>query len=301
MSTPLFRNYIWLVDTIYRAGSITMEEINRKWLGSELSDGKKIPLRTFHNWRAKVEETFDINIACRKSANEYYIENAEELSGNNLRAWLLNTFTVSNVLQNSAKIKDRVSLENIPSGMQFLTLILESMQENAVLKITYQSYHTAKPATFSLSPYFLKLFKQRWYVIGTSEIKEPRIYALDRIKSVEKTEKKFKKPANLDAETYFTHCYGIINDSEIKPSKITLKISAGQANYARDLPLHHSQKEIETKEEYSVFEYYLKATYDFIQEILKHSAQIEVLTPDSLRQEIKNKLIEAMNQYSSAP
>ena len=46
MTKDLFDKYIWLVDTIYRAGKITFEEINERWLRSRLSEGEDIPLRT---------------------------------------------------------------------------------------------------------------------------------------------------------------------------------------------------------------------------------------------------------------
>lgn len=45
MSSHLFRRYIWLADTIYRAGCITFAEINRRWLLNSLSEGKPIPPR----------------------------------------------------------------------------------------------------------------------------------------------------------------------------------------------------------------------------------------------------------------
>ena len=32
MTKDLFDKYIWLVDTIYRAGKITFEEINERWI-----------------------------------------------------------------------------------------------------------------------------------------------------------------------------------------------------------------------------------------------------------------------------
>ena len=55
MTKDLFDKYIWLVDTIYRAGKITFEGINERWLRSRLSEGEDIPLRTFHNWRIAIE------------------------------------------------------------------------------------------------------------------------------------------------------------------------------------------------------------------------------------------------------
>ena len=80
MTKDLFDKYIWLVDTIYRAGKITFEEINERWLRSRLSEGEDIPLRTFHNWRIAIEQVFDININCnRKGGYYYYIENADDM------------------------------------------------------------------------------------------------------------------------------------------------------------------------------------------------------------------------------
>ncbi|PIZ08121.1 MAG: WYL domain-containing protein, partial [Flavobacteriaceae bacterium CG_4_10_14_0_8_um_filter_34_31] len=64
MAANVFHRYIWLVDTINRAGRITFEEINKKWLRTDWSEGQKIPLRTFHNHRSKIEDLFDINIDC---------------------------------------------------------------------------------------------------------------------------------------------------------------------------------------------------------------------------------------------
>ncbi len=66
MAKDLFNRYIWLVDTIYRARRITFEEINARWVRTEMSGGEEIPLRTFHNHRKAIEEIFDINIGCSK-------------------------------------------------------------------------------------------------------------------------------------------------------------------------------------------------------------------------------------------
>ena len=295
MSKTILKNYIWLVDTINRAGSISYDEINAKWMHSQHSDGKEIPLRTFHNWRQKVEEIFDVNIECNKSTNKYYIENAEDLNSNSIRAWLLSTFKVSNLIQESAGIKERVLLENVPSGQKFLNTVLESIKENVQLQVEYKSYHEENSTTFILSPYFIKLFKQRWYLIGRSD--KIRIYALDRIMSIEKTDEHFSLPDNFNAENYFHDCYGIVNDENLKPEIIRLKVSAKQSNYLRDLPLHHSQKETERNEEFSVYEYWLKPTYDLIQEIMKYGSQIEVLSPVDFRNELSSMLEEALDAY----
>lgn len=88
MTKDLFDKYIWLVDTIYRDGKITFEEINERWLRSRLSEGEDIPLRTFHNWRIAIEQVFDININCNRKGGliafrRYPIKCDWEQNGNN--------------------------------------------------------------------------------------------------------------------------------------------------------------------------------------------------------------------------
>jgi len=76
-----------------------------------------------------------------------------------------------------------------------------------------------------------------------------------------------------------------------------LKVSAGQANYIRDLKLHESQEEIERNEEFSIFKYCLRPSFDFTQEILWNGEDIEVIEPLWLRQEIAEKIKRMWNKY----
>ena len=69
MTKDLFDKYIWLVDTIHRAGRITLKEINEKWAMSPLYDGADIPRRTFNNWKDAIQQAFDINIEFNKECN----------------------------------------------------------------------------------------------------------------------------------------------------------------------------------------------------------------------------------------
>lgn len=117
MAKDLFNRYIWLVDTIYRANGITFEEINEKWLMNSMSDGVDIPLKTFHNHRHAIEDIFDINIVCdKKGGYKYYIENADDMEKGGIRTWLLNTFAVNNLINESHHLKRRIVFEEIPSG-----------------------------------------------------------------------------------------------------------------------------------------------------------------------------------------
>ena len=43
-----FKEYIWLVNTICHAKAITLADINRKWLQTEMSEGLPISRTTFY-------------------------------------------------------------------------------------------------------------------------------------------------------------------------------------------------------------------------------------------------------------
>lgn len=297
----LFRCYIWLVDTIYTAGHITREGINRKWCHNiSLNDDREttIPERTFHNWRHAIEDLFQICIECdRSNDGAYYIEHVEGMERGGIRQWLINTFAVNNLINESHHLKHQILFEKIPSGQRFLTPIIEAMRDHLSMRMTYHSFHKAEPATFLVNPYCVKVFKQRWYMVGKSEgKKELRVYALDRIVELQPTEKKYNIPANFDGETFFSACYGV-SGVEQRPVQIEIKVEAYQANYLRALPLHDSQQEIERTEQYSIFRYYVVPTYEFKQELLSHGANVEVLAPASLREEIKKEIEKTHVQY----
>ena len=169
MTKDLFNRYIWLVDTIYRAGRISFEEINQRWRNSGMSNGEDMALRTFHHHRHAIEEIFDINIECdKRNGYCYYIENADDIEKGGIRNWLLNTFAVNNLINESHHLKHRILFEQIPSCQKFLTPIIEAMRDSTVITITYQSFWKEHPNTFVLEPYCVKIFKQRWYMLANN-------------------------------------------------------------------------------------------------------------------------------------
>ena len=301
----LISKYVWVIEIIYRAKKISFKELNEKWLrDTDISRGVAIPKRTFDNWRYAILDMFGINIANENRGEyRYYIENEKDISQNGLRSWLYDTLCVSNALANSQSIKDRIILEYVPSGQNFLQPIIEAMKENRVLNITYHSYWKDEENNFDVQPFCIKLFRQRWYLIARSTYsyyyeKGPRTYALDRIKELHKTEETFEMPKDWSAEEYFDGCFGIIADQRIEPQKVKLKVSAGQANYIRDLKLHDSQEEIERNEDYSIFSYTLRPEYDFMQEILRNGEDMEVLEPVWLRQEMAGIIKRLNDKYN---
>jgi hypothetical protein len=299
MASPLILRYIWLADVIARAGRISFRGIAACWRECSLSFGEELPLRTFHNHRKAIEEMFDINIECDKSTHEYFIEDSEDLRKGELRNWLLSTFSVNNLLSESQKLRDRIMFEYIPSGQRYLAPIIEAMKEGVVLELKYQSFWATEPKLYTLEPYFVRIFKQRWYVIGRNcSLDKVRIFALDRIVELTKATKTFSYPAGFIPEAYFQDCYGIINDDETDVEEVVVKVSERQCQYMLVLPLHHSQTVLDRGKNYSTVRFYVKPSFDFKQELLSYGSDVEVLKPEWLRKEFAKTFQSLVDRYS---
>jgi hypothetical protein len=294
MAGNIFNRYIWLVDTINRAGKITLAEINRKWLQTDWSEKRELPRRTFINYRKQIEELFDINIDCN-NYNQYYI--ATDMD-NGVRTWLLNTFAINNLIHENHSLNRRILFEEIPSGERFLTTIIEAMRDEFCIEISYLAFWMNEPLLITIKPFCVKVFKQRWYVIGENyATNKLRRYSLDRMIEVEIVAQKFKMPQNFEPVEHFAHSFGIVVDPKIKPCIVQIKYFGKNRKYLQTLPLHSSQKEVETNDKYSVFQYYIAPTSDFTEELLSHGEDIEVIEPDDFRNEISSKIEKMNNRY----
>ena len=300
MSTTagLLNKYVFFVSTVYNRGPISRAELQHRFR-TRFGAGCELDERTFHRYKNAVMELFDIDIVYDHRERGYVVTNREGIDNMAMRKWLIQTFSVNNILHENQDLKNRILLENVPSGQQHLTTIVDAMRESEALSMTYQSFGKSEPSTFEVEPYCVKLFEQRWYMLGMSD--KLRIYALDRIKALEPTERKFKLPKKFDATKFFEDYYGIIiGDEDFDVEPVALKVDSWQSKYLRTLPLHHSQVEVERNEEYSIFEYYLCPTFDFRQKVLSMGDSVGVLTPVTLKDILRQKAEKTANNNASA-
>lgn len=298
MASTFFNRYIWLIDTIQRAGYITLENLSDKWQHSSLNpDGSPLPERTFFNHRKEILSQFGINIEYVKSKG-YHIANEDELGEDGLRSWMLNSISVNNTVRESADMRSRIIFEDIPSGYCFLNDIIEAMKTGVMIQMEYQDYDKDTSSSVRLAPYCVKLFHQRWYVLGKSDAyKQPRLYCLDRIEELEMLDTAFKLPKSFDARRFFDEHYGVVIEEDAPPQRILLKVTPQQRKYFQSLPLHLSQREVENNRQYAIFEYRMAPTWDLAMELLKYYDKVEVLEPASLRDEIIDYAYCILNMY----
>ena len=298
----MMKRYVWLINTIYRAKRISFKDINERWRNDfDMSRGEDLSIRTFKRWSDNIWNLFGLIISNEHCGDYcYFIENIEDITDGGLQSWLFNTFTVSNALTGCMSLKDRIQLEYVPSGELYLQPIIEAMKENRVLNITYKSYWEDCQNNYDVQPLCLKLFRQRWYVIvhgNDGEDAYTWICALDRILSLQKTDKIFTMPKDWDVEAYFDGFIGVIRDEDYDKEIVKIKMNAKQANYLRDLKIHRSQQEAERNDEYSIFTFYLRPTFDFQQELLWNADKVEVLEPQWLRDEMADRIQKMLDLY----
>ena len=297
MIRNLINRYVWLVDTIGRYGRITLKDLNKVWLSSQISDGRPLARRTFFHYRDAIEEMFDIDIKCDRATFEYYIDDSGSENNARLRSWLMDSVSMSGMLSSAHDISGRIMLENVPSAREHLPVIIDALKQNRRIRFSYKSYTRSLPTDgIVLEPYFVKIFKQLWYVIGRN-VKEGKIktYSLDRISNLNLMQDTFAMPEEVKPSEFFKDCFGIITNSN-RPKRIVLRVEPTQAKYFRALPLHPSQQE-EVHDDYSIFTYQMRITYDLKEELMSHGASIEVLEPKELKTLIRTELEQALKNY----
>lgn len=301
MRTPeTFKQYIWLVNILQRTKRISLERIQKLWIDDDMGNGKPLSRTTFHRIKIAIDDIFDIQIKCdTHNGNQYYIGNPEALKDDTTQNWMLQTLTVNNILIDSQSIKDKMILETIPGGTEYLQTVISAIKTSHRLKMKYQKFSDNAPKATVIEPYCLKLFRQRWYMLGRNMTKKGdlQFYALDRIINLEETEKTFAPDPHFDAEAFFKPYFGVFIGEDLKPARIVLRAYGKMIPLIRTLPKHSSQMEIATTDSYSDFEYYLAPTFDFRQEILKEGHELEVIQPLSLRKKIHDELVEALKRY----
>lgn len=295
MVTELISKYVWLIQTVSKAGleGLSLEEIQSRW---ERRWDSEYPRRTFCNHRDAVAEIFGIDIECNRSTRRYFIRYPESLEGST--AWMVNTFTVKSLLELSReRLSGRVSVENIPSGQIYLADIMSAMLDNVKVVISYKKYSSSEPEFLTVSPYALKEDMKRWYLIGfADERKAMRVYGLDRICSLSVTGDRFRLHAGFDVDELFYDSYGVYIHNGDPAVEVVLECGADQAGFFRDLPLHHTQK-IKMENDRAVISFRAVPNTRMIMDLCSFGSKIRILSPAVVRDAVIGEFRKALEKY----
>ena len=291
----IFHQYIWIINTLRAYKRLTFEELNRKWQASEVTDGNALQRSSFNRHRDAILDMFGIIIDCDQKDYKYYISNQEMLNDDSVERWLFSTLTVHGVLADSAAVKERVVLENVPAGEEYLETIIRAIRTDHRLQMGYQKFGT-EGYVKTVCPYALKLFHQRWYLLAKNDEDQMRIYALDRMTMMELADETFEMPEDFSPQAYFSEYFGVLT-VDTPMAHVVIRAHNFTPNYLRTLPLHHSQRELTSTEHYTDFSFDIRPTADFLGQLLSHGDGIEVLEPADLRQKMKQLIANNLKRY----
>ena len=293
MKTGLqFKHYVWIVNTLRKRSRLTLSELNELWVSDEVAEGNPLPRSSFNKYRDAILDMFGLIIDC-DSTYHYYISNPGEVDEDQTKQWMLSMLTTGLTLSGSSAIKESVILENVPAGFEFLPVILQAIRQTRTIMLGYQKFGF-EPYTKPVDPYAVKLFRQRWYLLADNG-ERMSVYSFDRMQSAALTDQRFARPKDFSPEDYFAEYFGVTTDGT-PLEHVVLRAYGKMANLLRTLPLHASQRELESGEGYTDYALDIRPSIDFVSELLSKIDGLDVLEPQSLKEKISRILNDALRR-----
>ena len=182
-------------------------------------------------------------------------------------------------------------------GIENLRSLLFAIKKHRNIYFTHENFETGKKKKYSISPYLLKEYQNRWYIIGKTEgIKEFRTFGIDRIEDIEIKADTFKPDNKTDPVELFDNIVGLtysLNELE----EVVLSFTSLQGKYVKALPLHKSQDIISENEKELIVKLTIIPNYEFKQKILMLGDTVKIIKPKWIVDEIKETLKKTIEKY----
>ncbi|WP_254411442.1 helix-turn-helix transcriptional regulator [Dyadobacter diqingensis] len=185
-------------------------------------------------------------------------------------------------------------------GLEFIEGIRKAIVSKMVLCITYQSFKARQASTFCFSPYLLKEYRNRWFVLGESHQSHAPILtlALDRFQTLqEDAEETYRENEKIDLSTYYSDVIGVTKNLGQRDVHVVFSMDHKTAPYVITKPLHASQKVLKEDVDEVIFSIKVIPNFELERELLGFGARIKVLSPRNVRKRIAEQLREALKYY----
>lgn len=278
-----FKRYIWLIELLNRVDGASFADIDDAWQDDPLLNpvGEPLPVRTFYNHIKAIKEIFDLEITQSKGDRKYRVSNYY----GRVQEEIVSYLSLNATINRYKDLRGRLLGEEEPLvDQRYLQLLCQAMHEGKQVRLEYKKYADRCSRARTLSPYCLKIFKRRWYLLA-KEGDYLKTFALDdRTVGIEMLDETSDYAEDFDVEAYFRDTFGVLKS----PARnVIVKAYGHEADYWRSSPVHPSQQEIETENDYAVFSLKVGTdAWEFVQELLSRGDRIEVLKPQSLRKEM---------------
>lgn len=185
-------------------------------------------------------------------------------------------------------------------GMEFFQPLFDAIKKKQALKLTYKNFKKDSETQSCIHPYMLRQYNKRWFLIAMTEGFENNLsnYALDRIVDIEEADIAYKPcDGRFDLSTYYNNVIGVTVPAHGVVENIELWVSNSLYPYIASKPIHHSQELVKEDEDGKVISLQLIPNYELEQLVLSYGSGIKVLSPEPLREKIKEKLKKSLENY----
>lgn len=293
---------LYLINLLDRRGPMSLKEINEHYQYSSIYEGDDFQPRTFARYKDFILTTFPCHIEYDQSTRQYRLVHDKGLYGedDSLYDYLLSAYHIEGMTELALKHRDKIMLTAAPTGVECVQTVLEAIDQGKGITFDYWSFNKDTKKYQTAIPYFLRTWEGRWYLVAEPDNHHHglSIYALERIDNLQLTEGKMMPTHKTTVKEYFEGSFGANHTDEQCPETIRIKVYGSQVNYIRALPIHESQKEIETTPDWSIFEYHIVPCYNLYQQLLWHREKIEILEPTSMRNQMKTILTDMCKHYN---
>lgn len=289
--------YTLIIKKLKKQASTFEEIADYLDLESEIqSYNFNISKRTFLRDREDIYSLYNIDIRYDFSQKVYYIDSEDQPEANER---MLEAFDIFNALNLTDRLSGHIHFEKRrPQGKEHLYGLLHAIKNHLQVKFTYEKFWEEEFTSRMVEPYALKEFKNLWYVLAKdSKDNNIKTFALDRISELDILKKKFQFPKDFDVNKQFQNCFGIISPNEDKVQDIILSFDPYQGKYLKKMPLHHTQEILIDNEEELQIQLKIYITHDFVMELLSYGQNVEVISPKSLRDQLKSILYNTHKLY----
>lgn len=183
-------------------------------------------------------------------------------------------------------------------GLEHIETLYKAIIDKKALDFNYQSFKARIANSFTFHPYYLKEYRNRWFVLGVKNKNTPVMtLALDRIVTIHESREKFASPQSFNVGEFFNDVIGVTVNQNSTPDKVVIFADNETAPYIVTKPLHHSQQIVETLPNGMVFSIRVQLNFELEREILGFGDRIKVIAPERLRRRIKDQLENALDLY----
>jgi predicted DNA-binding transcriptional regulator YafY len=183
-------------------------------------------------------------------------------------------------------------------GLEHIEALYQAIIKKCTVELCYQSFKAREANTFYFHPYYLKEYRNRWFVIGIKKKNTPIMtLALDRILSIEGCEVKYVPRQDFNLGAYLNDVVGVTVNQNGQTEKVLLLADTETAPYILTKPIHHSQQVVENTGGGVTFSLNVQLNFELEREILGFGDRVKVIAPERLKRRIKDTLEHAIDLY----